>query len=176
MENINYIFFEEFKRLDKLCRDIYKSSHGVTDYIDDMKSVAWNHSRYIPNWNESLRQLITLRHIRNQLAHTEGAFYEILCTQQDINWLKDFYALILTQSDPMAQVYQIRNHIQAQQNSHKQRTEQSVNQSQKTNLHDKTNQSFPKKQKIKLPKIIIVLYLIAILFVLFVIGIKDLLI
>ena len=40
MHNLNNVFFEEFKRLDRLCRDMYPNSHdgklGVTLYLNDM--------------------------------------------------------------------------------------------------------------------------------------------
>ena len=105
MHNLNYIFFEEFKRLDKLCGEIYNSRHGVTDYIDDMKSVPKHRCQYIPNWKNDMEQLMHLRHIRNYLAHTSGAFQEELCTQKDIDLVIDFYNRILTQTDPMALLY-----------------------------------------------------------------------
>lgn len=73
MDNLNHAFFESFKQLDKLCKEIYDDPHGVSQYVDDMKKSATNH-RLVPNWNADLEQLIRLRHIRNHLAHTEGAF------------------------------------------------------------------------------------------------------
>ena len=60
MDNLNYIFFEEFKRLDKLCGELYADQHGISKYIDDMRNVpkmtvgkfligmqTWN------NWSDS---------------------------------------------------------------------------------------------------------------------------
>ena len=52
-----------------------------------------------------MEQLMHLRHIRNYLAHTSGAFQEELCTQKDIDLVIDFYNRILTQTDPMALLY-----------------------------------------------------------------------
>lgn len=105
MQNLNYIFFEEFKHLDKLCGEVYNSRHGVTSYIDDMKAVLRNGYQHIPNWKNDLEQLIRLRHIRNYLAHTTGAFQETLCTQKDIDLVIDFCNRILKQTDPMALLY-----------------------------------------------------------------------
>lgn len=102
MNETNIIFFEEFKELDHLCGELYEAPYGVTHYIDDMKAVSENHYRLIPNWKADLKTLIRLRHIRNCLAHTEGAFYEDICTQNDIRWIQDFYQRILNQSDPLA--------------------------------------------------------------------------
>lgn len=106
MDNLNYVFFEEFKRLDKLCGEIYNAQNGVTHYIDDMKTVPGFEYRAIPNWDSDLQQLLRLRHIRNNLAHAEDAFLEETCTQKEIDWLRDFYQRILKQSDPMALRYQ----------------------------------------------------------------------
>lgn len=106
MDNLNYNFFEEYKRLDKLCGELYGDQHGVSHYIDDMKDVPKNSYLHISNWKTDLEQLIRLRHIRNYLAHTEGAFNEEICTQKDIEWSQNFYKRILNQSDPIATLYQ----------------------------------------------------------------------
>lgn len=106
MGNLNHDLFEEFKHLDKLCGEIYGEQHGVTHYIDDMKMAPVSDYRRIPNWKEDLEQLIRLRHIRNYLAHTEGAFEENACTSTDIEWSRDFYERILNQSDPLALLHQ----------------------------------------------------------------------
>ena len=112
MDNLNHVLFEEFKHLDKLCRELYGDQRGVSHYIDDMKDVLGSDYRYIPNWKEDLDQLIRIRHIRNYLAHTEGAFNEDMCTPKDIEWSRDFYRRILNQSDPLAL---LRQHSEAKQ-------------------------------------------------------------
>lgn len=107
MNNLNYDYFEEYKRLDKLCCDMYNTSHnGVTHYIDDMKATPYSTYHRIPNWESDFKRLQQLRHIRNILAHTEGAFYEEQCTQSDIDWIHSFVKRILTQSDPLALLHQ----------------------------------------------------------------------
>lgn len=100
------VFFEEFKKLDKLCSEIYSASNGVTHYIDDMKSVSYSTYHRIPNWESDMKQLKRLRHIRNNLAHMEGSFNENVCTPNDIEWIKAFRNRILTQSGPLAIKYQ----------------------------------------------------------------------
>ncbi len=102
MNNLNLIFLEEYKQLDKLCSELYGGQPGVTSYINDMKSVDWNDACEVPNWKSDLSDLIRLRHIRNHLAHTEGSFDEELCTRDDVNWIKDFRNRILKQTDPLA--------------------------------------------------------------------------
>ena len=109
MENLNVTFFEEFKRLDKICREIYGVSQGgVTNYIEDMKSVSAFESKEIPSWDSDLKFLIKMRHIRNQLSHGIDTMNLPMCGQSDILWLKDFYNRILEQSDPIALLYQRR--------------------------------------------------------------------
>ena len=102
MNNLNLIFLEEYKQLDKLCSELYDGQPGVTSYINEMKSVDWNDAREIPNWKADLNNLKHLRHIRNHLAHTEGAFDEKLCTNEDVIWVKNFCNQILKQTDPLA--------------------------------------------------------------------------
>ena len=102
MSNLNYIFFEEFKHLEKLCREIYQSNSGVSDYINDMEKVSAKDFRNIKDWERDLKQLKRLRKIRNTLAHVEGAFSQNICTQNDIDWLKEFYQRIMKQTDPIA--------------------------------------------------------------------------
>ena len=98
MNNLNYRFFEEFKHLDKLCGEIYKTQYGITHYIDDMKSKPFKNYRGIPDWDSDLRQLIRLRHIRNKMAHEENAFDNADCTQNDIEWIRYFYKCIMNQT------------------------------------------------------------------------------
>ncbi|MDE5590470.1 MAG: hypothetical protein K2J60_15225 [Acetatifactor sp.] len=112
MDNLNHVLFEEFKHLDKLCGELYGDQRGVSHYIDDMKVVSGSDYRYIPNWKEDLDQLIRIRHIRNYLAHTEGAFNEDMCTPKDIEWSRDFCRRILDQLDPLAL---LRQHSEAKQ-------------------------------------------------------------
>lgn len=102
MNQLNHIFFEEYKSLDELCRQIYGSQPGITHYIDDMKGVPERNYRHIPNWKADLKQLIRIRHIRNDLAHRQGAFDEEICTQEDIEWSQEFHERILKRSDPLA--------------------------------------------------------------------------
>ena len=106
MNPINYTFFEEFKRLSKLCNDMYNSTCGVTNYIDDMLKVPHNKIFNIPSWTNDLIQLKRLRHIRNILAHETDALNNNLCTKADLEWIQSFYTRILKQSDPLSLFHQ----------------------------------------------------------------------
>lgn len=101
MGALNYVFFDEFKRLEKLCNDIFGVTNGVTCYINSMKATQVRDHYGITDWDADLTRLISLRHKRNLLSH-EASFEEQLCTQEDIDWLCDFYDRIINRDDPLA--------------------------------------------------------------------------
>ena len=113
---MNIRFLEAYKRLDKLCREIYDSEKGVTSYIQDMQSKPLSQTLKINNWNSDLKKLIALRHLRNQFGHDVGAFDNISCRQSDIDWLVDFKERIINGTDPISllrkQNNKTKNHIQ----------------------------------------------------------------
>ena len=49
-------FTNSYKRLEKLCNEIYDSYHGISAYIDDMAKLT-SASFYVFNWNDDLKQL-----------------------------------------------------------------------------------------------------------------------
>lgn len=104
MGYLNYQFFEEFKRLDKLCRDIYGSDSGnrlaVTLYLEDMDARAYSGRRLVPTWDEDYARLKKLRNLRNGIAH-DTSFSE-KCTQGDVDFIKDFYSRIINEQDPLS--------------------------------------------------------------------------
>ena len=106
MNQLDNEFFEEFKRLDKLCKDIYGRSAdnklSVSLYINDMEQNFQIGSCIIPSWAEDLRLLKKCRHIRNELAH--GDFYPPngLCTQEHLYFIASFRDSILNGTDPLA--------------------------------------------------------------------------
>ncbi len=150
MSNINYIFFEEFKNLEKLCNDMFQSHNGVTNYIDEMQTASHGIYCSIPSWESDLNQLKRLRHIRNHMAHEAGAFEDNLCTHSDVAWIQDFYERILNQSDPLALLHQ---NLQARRNIVKYRK--------------KTIPRPEETQKVFVALLFTVLIFIVILFVLF---------
>lgn len=102
-ENTNIIFFDEYKKLDKLCSEMYgKNSGGVTCYLNDMMAVPVMQRNRIPKWNQTYDRLRELRHIRNQMAHGEGSFEDYPCSEEDVLWLFEFRSKIMHISDPLA--------------------------------------------------------------------------
>ncbi|MCI7522158.1 MAG: hypothetical protein PUA99_01975 [Roseburia hominis] len=83
-ENTSIIFFDEYKKLDKLCSEMYGiNSGGVTCYLNDMMVVPVMQRNRIPEWNQTYDRLRELRHIRNQMAHGEGSFEDYPCSEED---------------------------------------------------------------------------------------------
>ena len=94
-------FINSYKRLEKLCNEIYDSNHGISAYIDDMARLT-SASFYVFNWNDDLKQLKHYRWLRNQIAHEPNCTEENMCEYGDTQWIDDFYDRIMSQSDPLA--------------------------------------------------------------------------
>lgn len=105
---LNNEFIEEYKRLDRLCRGIYNSDKGITNYIDDMRSSSGLGAGGVVGWNDDFQNLKRLRHIRNSLTHDVGTMESPMCTKGDIEWLRTFFERIRTGDDPLALVRKLR--------------------------------------------------------------------
>ncbi len=124
MSNINQIFFNEYLKLDNLCKQLYcklskDEIKGITNYIDDMKKTPPQISNTIQNWNDTLHKLIHMRHIRNHLAHDPDAFNEPICNQDDVAFIISFHKSILLRTDPLAQVRAVAKKLPLKRNSSK---------------------------------------------------------
>lgn len=102
MDNLNYQFYEEFLRLDRLIIMVYQVQDGVSDYIKQMASVSSTYAMGITGWISDMEQLYRFRSVRNALAQSTDAFKEPLCDQGDIDWMKKFYQRIIDRKDPLA--------------------------------------------------------------------------
>ena len=106
MGYLNYEFFDEFKALDNLCRDIYGESIdnklGVTLYLDDMDRKAYQGASKVSGWTFDYNQLKNARNIRNELAHSRNSMTVDICSQEDIDFVRSFRARILNQTDPLS--------------------------------------------------------------------------
>ena len=106
MRQENYNFFQEFNRVDKLCRDLMKAEQqGVTAYLNCMEENWLAGCRRVQGWKRDFENLKKLRHMRNHLAHDPDAFEEPLADMQDVRWLQEFQTRILGQTDPLALLY-----------------------------------------------------------------------
>lgn len=100
MQPLDNDFFEEYKRLDRICSDMYSSRNGISQYISDMESKSRRGEYSVPNWRLIYRDLLHLRHLRNLIAHESGECP--FCSEEDIETLRQLSLEILTQQDPLS--------------------------------------------------------------------------
>ena len=101
-------FIDSYKRLEKLCSEIYNDNHGVSSYIDEMTNTPIG-ARYVPGWDEDLKQLKHYRWVRNQIVHDPGCTEENMCEYGDAQWLDNFRSRIMSANDPLALYRKARN-------------------------------------------------------------------
>lgn len=101
--------FDEFKRLESLCRDMFSCQHGVSEYISQMEQTPAYIKNRIPFWDEDYRTLKHLRWLRNKIAHETAATG---CGFSDVKQLKDFYSRILKGQDPLASARKMKRDLQ----------------------------------------------------------------
>ena len=94
-------FFEAYKRLDVLCRDVLNCKNGVSEYIQQME-VSQQVLGRGTGWSEDYRMLKHIRWVRNQVAHkTSDAPFS---TEKDIEFVNAFYDRIMDQDDSFARL------------------------------------------------------------------------
>ena len=106
MSQLNYVFFDEFKALDNLCRDIYGEPFdkrlGVTSYLEEMDQNAYQGSKKVSGWTADYNRLKFVRNLRNELAHSRNFMTVDICSENDIDFVSSFKERILNQTDPLA--------------------------------------------------------------------------
>lgn len=100
MLTLNLEFQEEYKRLDRLCKDYLSNTEGISEYIRQMESTLCSDCRYVFTWEDDYKQLKHVRWVRNQLAHEVGTLNSDICTEDDLDWIQSFYNRIMNGSDP----------------------------------------------------------------------------
>ena len=114
-------FIDSYKRLEKLCSEIYDDNHGVSSYIDEMINTPIG-SRYVLGWEEDLKQLKHYRWVRNQIVHEPDCSEENMCECGDAEWLDNFHSRIMSGNDPLALYCKTRNPHVAQKSKQTQST------------------------------------------------------
>jgi hypothetical protein len=99
-------FFEEYKKLDNLCRDLLSSEKGVTSYIEEMDNTPLSKQLLVSDFDETYKMLKHVRWVRNDIAHGNG---NSECEQADIDFVCDFYKKILSRTDPFAIIRKAEN-------------------------------------------------------------------
>ncbi len=135
---INITFQEEYKRLDKLCKDCFSSVDGVSEYIRQMESAQYSLQRFAVSWESDYQMLKHVRWIRNQLSHEVGTLQSDICTQEDLDFVKQFYNAIMNCADPLAQLRRLKE---------KERKTQSRKNINSINKPTKQNESVIKSNK-----------------------------
>lgn len=101
-------FIDSYKRLEKLCSEIYDDNHGVSSYIEEMINNPIG-SRYVHGWDEDLKKLKHYRWVRNQIVHEPNCSEENMCEYGDAEWIDNFRSRIMSGADPLAQYRKARN-------------------------------------------------------------------
>lgn len=113
MRELNIEFQEQYKQLDKLCRDMYRSDEGVSAYIRDMESTPYNKRYAVRDWDACYKQLKHMRWMRNRLAHDISIDTDF-CKRSDIEWIRHFRNSILQGNDPLAVAYRAKRRSASQ--------------------------------------------------------------
>ena len=115
MQKMDNEFFEMYKRLDNLCRDMYSCRNGVSEYISQMEQAAYQGKYKVYSWEADYKKLKHLRWVRNRIAHDSGVFQ--ICEPHDID---DVHALLrkITEARPLYKKTEYRQQTATQQNRH----------------------------------------------------------
>lgn len=105
MQRFERELFDEFKRVDGICRDMFSSQRGVSEYIEQMERDFSHGQQRVPYWERDYRSLKRVRWLRNQIAHETTATD---CSADDVAYLQDFHDRLLRQQDPLAALRRTR--------------------------------------------------------------------
>lgn len=122
-------FIDSYKKLEKLCSEIYDTSHGVTAYIDEMENI-YDGLSFVITWNDDLKMLKHCRWVRNKIAHEPGCTEKNTCEEGDKEWIEEFYSRMLKGQDPLA-TYRKKKMALKQAEKQKQTQKQTEKQPQK---------------------------------------------
>ena len=109
MDNIEIEFFEEYKKLDNLCKDLFRSNRGVTKYIEEMEKTPFIDRRLVNSWNNYYDMLKHVKWIRNNIAHNNEYSG---CNKDDVENIKNFYQQIIEQKDPFSIINEKNKELQ----------------------------------------------------------------
>lgn len=131
--------FDEYKRVDNICRDMYSSQSGVSQYITEMELHSFRGRSTVLSWDEDYRKLKYIRWLRNQIAHNSSATD---CNDEDVEWLENFHCRLLKCQDPLALLENAnRERLKLLENSNRKQLSLLGNANQeRSNLLENTNQ------------------------------------
>ncbi len=123
MIELNIKYYELYKKVDRFICDANGSTKGVTLYVEQMEEESLSAQMYVDTWNDDLKKLRRLRHIRNELSHDAG-FDSDICEMADYEWLKNFYDRLMSASDPMAMLNKAKIEEKQRREEQKRRLEE----------------------------------------------------
>ena len=129
-------FFEEYKRLDRLCGDMYDCRNGVSAYLEAMESKSAQGRRYVGCWDSDYRMLKRVRWARNQIAHDSSAYQ--LSEPSDLAFVQDFYCRIFTGEDALTQLRKANERTQSRTQPRTQYQTRNTSQVQDVPVHPRT--------------------------------------
>ncbi len=97
-------FFDEYKSLDRLCKDILESENGVTEYIERMEREERG-KMIVADWERDYKKLKSMRYLRNKIAHEDGINESDVCSPSDTSWVMQFQDRIMAEEDPLTVLY-----------------------------------------------------------------------
>ncbi|MFR8104988.1 DUF6548 family protein [Eubacterium sp.] len=168
MNDIENRFFEQYKKLDNLCKDLLNSKQGVSTYIAQMENTPAFERRYVNSWDSDYKMLKHIRWVRNDIAHSD---YQSECTEGDIAYARNFYTRIMKQEDPFSIINKRKIAQFRKQSSKTVDINQFRKQSSKTVDINKSNQNHiaGRRKKYTVNKELMALIIIIIVIVLFIV-------
>ncbi len=97
-------FFDEYKSLDRLCKDILGSEQGVSEYIERMEREERG-KMIVADWERDYKKLKSMRYMRNRIAHEDGIKESDVCDPSDTSWVMKFQDRIMAEEDPLTVLY-----------------------------------------------------------------------
>ncbi len=136
-------FFEAYKRLDKLCSEMYSCQNGVSEYIAQMERLTYNGQYRVSSWDTDYKTLKHVRWVRNQIAHDSGSYQ--ISEPDDLDFVQDFRSRIFSGDDPLTL---LRKAIESEGNLRKlQKKQASETKIQRPQAQQYTYQAQPEQPK-----------------------------
>lgn len=103
MTETDLAFFEEYKAVDKLCREMLRENEGVSAYLRQMEATDRRQSILVPGWEEDYKLLKRFRYLRNQIAHDSSSSFGVVLPE-DLTRLNQFHTRLWNQDDPFGRL------------------------------------------------------------------------
>ncbi len=97
---------EEYKKLEKLCSDMYSGKNGVGEYLSQMLYEDRTGKARVPTWESDHKTLKHIRSLGSKIARDPGP--TPLSRQSDLDYVIDFHERILEGKDPLSELRNVR--------------------------------------------------------------------